>query len=422
MISPALTSDPVSAQRSDWYLQAMERLVAVVQELSHARDVPAVMRVVRDAARNLTKADGATFILRDGDQCFYAEENAIAPLWKGRRFPMSDCISGWVMLNACSTVIEDIYADPRIPVDAYRPTFVKSLAMVPIRKDAPLGAIGNYWAAAHRSTDEEVAILQALADTTSVALENTDLYGKLVQQVQTLQEQQVRIREQHEALEVFTRALAHDLREPLRTMVSFSNLVREGSASPEDQQIYLQYVESAAVRMNMLIDTVAEYTQIDDPAQIIRKPCAMGRVVESVTANLARLIQDKGATVRTAPLPEVLANPAHMLQLMQNLVANAISHNAGEVIVDIRSEDAGSHWRFIVEDDGQGVPVEYRETIFLPFKRLAARNDCTGLGLAICHKIVSSYGGTIGCESAPGKGASFAFTLPKPVPPVPRVA
>lgn len=415
MTAHVATSDTQSAPaHSQWYLHAMERLVGVVQQLSHARDLPAVASVVRDAARSLTGADGATFILRDGDQCYYADENAIAPLWKGRRFPMGQCISGWVMLNASATVIEDIYTDPRIPVEAYRPTFVKSLAVVPIRRDAPLGAIGNYWAHSHRSTDEEVAILQALADTTSVALENTDLYGQLLQQVRMLEEQQVRIREQHEALEVFTRALAHDLKEPVRTMVSFSSLVRDGQTSPDEQETYLEFVHSAALRMGLLIDTVAEYTQLDDPGLITKKTCSMGRVVESVKANLTKLVADKGATVRSAALPDVLANPAHMLQLMQNLVANAISHNAVPVTVDIRAEDEGERWRFAVSDDGQGIAPQYLERIFLPFKRLTTRSDCAGLGLAICHKIVTSHGGTIACESAPGQGATFAFTLPKP--------
>jgi diguanylate cyclase (GGDEF)-like protein len=111
-------------------------------------------------------------VLRDGDKCFYADEDAIAPLWKGLRSPLEACISGWSMLNSQAVVIEDIYADERIPHEAYRPTFVQSLAMVPIRSTDPLGAIGNYWARRHRPTPEEVALLQALADSTAVAMEN----------------------------------------------------------------------------------------------------------------------------------------------------------------------------------------------------------------------------------------------------------
>jgi diguanylate cyclase (GGDEF)-like protein len=141
-----------------------------VQELSLARDVAGVQRIVRHAARELTGADGATFVLRDSGYCYYADEDAIEPLWKGQRFPMSACISGWSMLNAQSVVIPDIYRDDRIPHDAYRWTFVKSLCMVPIRSADPIGAIGNYWAREHVATDEEMRLLQALADTTAVAL------------------------------------------------------------------------------------------------------------------------------------------------------------------------------------------------------------------------------------------------------------
>ncbi len=157
--------------------------MTVVQQLSLARDLDTVMSIVRIAARELTGADGATFVLRQDDQCFYAEENAISPLWKGRRFPMGMCISGWVMLHREPALIEDIYKDPRIPVDAYRPTFVRSLAMVPIRTLNPIGAIGNYWAKRHRPTAEQVKLLQALADTTAVALENVRVYEELERRV-----------------------------------------------------------------------------------------------------------------------------------------------------------------------------------------------------------------------------------------------
>ena len=158
------------------YEQAMKQLVTVVHELSLARDLKTIMSIVRIAARELTGADGATFVLREDDQCFYAEENAISPLWKGKRFPMSACISGWVMNNRRHAVIEDIYADERIPVDAYRPTFVRSLVMVPIRTTDPIGAIGNYWAKKLTPGPEVVQVLQALADTTSVAMENVRIY------------------------------------------------------------------------------------------------------------------------------------------------------------------------------------------------------------------------------------------------------
>jgi GAF domain-containing protein len=167
------------------------------------RDVDAVRAIVRDAARELTGADGATFVLREGDLCFYVDENAIQPLWKGRKFPIDACISGWTMLNRQAVVIEDITQDSRIPQDAYKPTFVQSLVMVPIRTADPIGAIGNYWATKRHPSPQEVGLLQALADTTAVALENVHLYNQLERKVEerTSQWQQANARLQEELLE-----------------------------------------------------------------------------------------------------------------------------------------------------------------------------------------------------------------------------
>jgi GAF domain-containing protein len=161
----------------------MERLLQAVQELSLTRSLPEIQRLVRSSARALTGCDGATLVLRDNDKCYYAEEDAIAPLWKGSRFPIQTCISGWAMLNRQAAIIPDIYRDSRIPHTLYRPMFVKSLVMVPIRRLDPIGPIGNYWAYHHEPSEQEVRLLQALADSTSIAMENVQVYSELEQRV-----------------------------------------------------------------------------------------------------------------------------------------------------------------------------------------------------------------------------------------------
>ena len=165
--TPAAASVPAPSAE-----QALRTLTDAVAKLSLADGMEDVQRIVRSAARRLTGADGATFVLRDSGQCFYADEEAIGPLWKGRRFPLQACISGWAMLNRKPAVIEDIYADDRIPHDAYRPTFVRSLVMVPIRTNDPIGAIGLYWAQQHAPSEQEVGLARALADSTALALQN----------------------------------------------------------------------------------------------------------------------------------------------------------------------------------------------------------------------------------------------------------
>lgn len=162
----------------------LESLVEAIQQLSMARDLDRVMTVVRSAARRLLGADGAAFVLREGDLCYYADEDAIAPLWKGQRFPMDACVSGRVMKQGEPVVIEDVGVDPWLNTEAFRTTFVKSILMVPIRPSDPLGAIGTYWADVHRSTDREIRMLQALANSTAVALENVLLYATLEKRVQ----------------------------------------------------------------------------------------------------------------------------------------------------------------------------------------------------------------------------------------------
>jgi len=189
-----------------------------------ARDLDAVAEVVRHAARELVGADGATFVLRDNEQCFYRDEDAICPLWKGQRFPLQVCISGWVMLNRQATVIEDIYLDPRIPHAAYRPTFVKSLVMVPIRTLEPIGAIGTYWANHYRATPDQVEMLQALADAISVALENVQVYAELER----------RVDERTAQLEEANQQLQDEVAERLRA----EQLVRQMSLTDELTGLY----------------------------------------------------------------------------------------------------------------------------------------------------------------------------------------
>jgi len=170
------------------------RLVEVVRELSAASSLERVMEIVRHAGRELTYADGATFILRDGDYVYYADEDAIAPLWKGQRFPMSTCISGWSMAHRTPVAIPDVYKDTRIPHDLYRPTFIKSMAMVPMRGSDQIGAIGTYWASPHEATMEEMEILIALADLARIALENLNLVEKLRESKQEAENRAVEVR------------------------------------------------------------------------------------------------------------------------------------------------------------------------------------------------------------------------------------
>ncbi|MFI7060918.1 GAF domain-containing protein [Kribbella sp. NPDC050124] len=143
--------------------------------LADAQSLAEVGDIVRVEARRLTGAQGATFVIREQDRCFYADEDAIAPLWKGQRFPITSCISGWAMLNDETAVVPNIELDDRIPLDAYLPTFVRSLLMVPVGSPAPAAAIGAYWSRRHRATEAEIDALQGLATRTAEAIQRIGL-------------------------------------------------------------------------------------------------------------------------------------------------------------------------------------------------------------------------------------------------------
>lgn len=170
------SSDSPRYARLSGLLQAVERLVT-------ATSLEEIVETIRGSARRVIGADGVAVILREGDECHYIEEDAIGPLWKGQRFPMESCISGWAMLNRATAVIADIAADERIPQELYRDTFVRSLVMTPIRTQDPLGAIGAYWSDPHEPSADAVSALETLARTASTSLENIRLIAALSQAV-----------------------------------------------------------------------------------------------------------------------------------------------------------------------------------------------------------------------------------------------
>src|ERR1700761_1617509 len=145
------------------------------QRLAMAQNQAAVIETVRETARGICKSDGITFVLREGEMCHYVEEDAIGPLWKGQRFPLNACISGWSMQTGETAVIEDVFEDPRIPYDAYLPTFVKSLIMTPVG-NSNVAAIGAYWKDRRSFSDLEIMTVKTFSALVGKAL--SDLLDK----------------------------------------------------------------------------------------------------------------------------------------------------------------------------------------------------------------------------------------------------
>lgn len=161
----------------------MDGLIAAVQDLAMARAVPEIHRVVSRTARRLNRADGSSLVLVEGSMAHFVDEDGSGPGWKGRRIPLDSCLAGWCVRNRRPAVVDDVRADIRLPVAPYWSTPVTSLVVVPIRSRDPIGALANYWTARRRTSGEDVRLLQALADTTSVALENATVRASLEERV-----------------------------------------------------------------------------------------------------------------------------------------------------------------------------------------------------------------------------------------------
>ncbi len=146
-------------------------LGAAVDRLGAAASLDDIIAIVRSTARSVCSADGVAFVLRDGNKCHYVEEDAIGPLWKGQKFPIETCISGWCMLNDKIAAIDDIFVDPRIPHDVYRKTFVKSLVMVPIGREPVRAAMGTYWNEKGAFSEHDITAVQTLATAVSEAMQ-----------------------------------------------------------------------------------------------------------------------------------------------------------------------------------------------------------------------------------------------------------
>ena len=417
-----LNRDLIAGAQAESYVRGMQHLVTVVQRLSQARSLEAIQAIVRRAARELTHADGATFVLRDGNLCYYADEDAISPLWKGQRFPMSACISGWAMLNRQSVIIEDIYADSRIPHDAYRPTFVKSLVMMPIRTVEPIAAIGAYWASCHKATPEEVNLLQALADSTSVAMEAAGLFATLEKRVAERTEELARRTAELEALnrelEAFSYSVAHDLRAPLITIDGFAQVLKETTAESLDEAAlgHLGHIQTAVARMHRLIEDLLGLSKI------VRVPMVKTEVdLTAIGREIAKRLRDgaphRAGEIVIAPDLKAQGDPGLIRVVLENLLANAWKFTSKRehthVELDmVRGSEGGTVFR--LKDNGAGFDPRYASKLFGPFQRCHSQADFpgTGIGLATVQRIVHRHGGKIWVEAQLDRGASFYFTLP----------
>jgi len=217
-------------------------------------------------------------------------------------------------------------------------------------------------------------------------------------------------------LEQFAYVASHDLQEPLRMVASYTQLLARRYRDRLDStaEEFIDYAVDGARRMQNLINDLLTYSRVGTRGKEFA-PTDCGKVLETAIANLQTAIEENGAAVAQDPLPIVMADDSQMLQLLQNLVANAVKfHGAEPPAVHVSARRQAKDWLFAVRDNGIGIDSAHQQRIFTIFQRLHGKAEYpgTGIGLAICKKIVERHGGRIWVESQAGNGSTFHFTIP----------
>jgi signal transduction histidine kinase len=245
---------------------------------------------------------------------------------------------------------------------------------------------------------------------------NVDLEQRVADRTAELNERAKDLERSNSELQMFAYVASHDLQEPLRMVASFTQLLakRYGDKLDDDARDFINFAVDGATRMQTLISDLLEYSRVGTQGKPFA-PTDANALLQKVLESLRFAIEESGAVISSDPLPVVMADPQQLGQLFQNLLTNAIKfRGADPPHVRISIERNGSDWKISVRDNGIGISQEHADRIFVIFQRLHTKTEYpgTGIGLAICKKIVERHSGRIWIEPSPGGGTTFCFTIP----------
>ena len=292
---------------------------------------------------------------------------------------------------------------------------VKSGVFLPVKsREGVMGVLDIISLEADHFTRERVNALTAIGGGLGMLLENARLDELIQQHAEELARSNA-------DLEQFAYVASHDLQEPLRMVTSYVQILEEDydGQLDADAHRYIGYAVDGATRMRHLIEDLLEYSRVSSQKEPLEwTDC--NDVVKGVLGDLNSVLEDSGALVTYEDLPTVRGDASKLGQLFQNLVSNGIKFSGDKPArVHISAENKSGEWVFSVRDQGIGIAPRHQKRIFQMFQQLHTRAEFpgTGIGLAVCYKIVQRHGGRIWVESEPGEGSTFYFTIPAPVSP-----
>jgi len=321
-------------------------------------------------------------------------------------------------------VAEDIFNTPDTRTELVKSYGIQAYACHPLMSRGRLiGTLSFGTKTRAHFSPEDLDLMKTVADQVATAMEKIELIHELRRSRDELelrvQERTEELVRSNQALQDFASIASHDLQEPLRKVTSFGNMLQQKYGEPLGQggKDYLNRMLGATSRMQALLSSLLEYSRVTTKAKPLIA-VALTDIVSGVLSDLEVRIAQTGGEVQVGSLPVVEADSTQMRQLFQNLIGNGLKfHKEGEKpLIQVESSSSGDQdLQITVRDNGIGFDEKYTERIFAPFERLhgrASEYEGTGIGLAICKKIVERHGWSITAKSEPGKGSAFMITLP----------
>ena len=390
----------------------VEQVITVAEDVTELKTREEELIRERNQTEELLKTAPVAISVRDVDgSTLLANQRAQDALGITEDDDESEDPEGWTILDAES---EPLDSDPLMVdrvVESGEPVFDREIVIE--RPDGERNWFTVNVVPVFGPRGEVAKVISAGRDITTLKERERELKRQRAELDEAISE----LRRSNAELEQFAYVASHDLKEPLRMVSSYLQLIerRYGEDLDEDAEEFFEYAIDGAERMRAMISALLEYSRLGrrgGPPE----PVDCNEVVDSVLANLEVAIEETGAEVTAEELPTVVGDPDQLRQLFQNLVGNAIEY-AGEAppAVHVGVERRGNEWLFTVEDEGVGIPDDRTDRIFDLFMS-DEETGGTGIGLAICEKIVDRHGGSIWVDSTPGVGSTFSFTLPESGP------